>query len=1115
MTAPGMKLRVLLFLLAPIFLGMLTQATLAQSVSAPVVPVEIQSDNGYARMIFKWQNISQKAKPPKHTANIENGVLVLRFDQDYQIDLNAFREQTESYIALVRQDDDGKTLRMALKFPFRALSNVDKLDVAIDLVPESYSDDPEPYKVPDPKIDMDKLVITGEHREVPTAEALKLMQVSAKPIPSEAPRLPVRIIRNDTRSRIVFQWPEKVGYDVIRKGDTIVVNFNQVARPKLIRLRVDPPKFVKTADAVKRLGGLEVRVEIEADAGFSHFREGNDVIIDIVPANPDEGEHVSDADVANHQTDVSEVSKVVVEVVDTANGVQVKFPWGRDVAASIFRRGDFLWAIFDATADIDLSGFERGSYFEVADMVDFSTEDLTFVRLALGPRSLVTVKPEHHAWRILLGETAFGDTQNINLIPDLHDPEQARIFAKLPSANLVHRIVDPEVGDEVLVVTAFGPPQGLISSRKYIDFLALPSAHGLAFQPISEDLEVSTHEGMVFVDKVGGLSVTGAGSGAELESVDLSADRVEPEVGEVAANGDVDVPGHEEPSFVRFSIPTGEEHEGYYATLATLNEELGLALKEVRSERRFALAEFYFSYGLLAEAIGVIDTIATEEPGFTNAAAFVVLKGSTQHRMHRNKAALDTLAHFSVKEDTGAALWRGMALEELGFHKKARSQLAKGLRDEERYPPEWRAKFRLAETAAALGVNDVWDANTMWENIPLEVLNDQDRAEAFLTKGKILNAIGEPALALEYFDKVFPLTDGEMAHRARYNITKMLYDVGEIDANEAAERFERLRYQWRGDDLELKALRALGEIYLDQERYRDALTVMRVGFTFNPQHPISRNMRDRVGEVFQELYLDGKADAMASTAAIALFYDFRELTPIGTKGDRMIRLLTERLVSIGLFDQAAELLEHQVKYRLKGTARAQVALRLALIQLKNRRPEEAFKAIAATRFSGLPHKLNGQRRLIEARALSDMGRFNHAVELLEDDVSPEAELLRANIYWDADNWPETGRVYESILESKWGTDEALPNDARASVMRMAIAYALVDDKPALERIRRKFGVQMTASPDAQAFNIATGDLALRGVAFRDVLRRVNSIDTFESFMTDFKNRFGDDGSLLN
>ena len=140
-----------------------------------MVPVYIQSYHGFARMILKWDNISPTAKAPHHTANIEYGVLVLRFDQDYQIDLNAFREQTESYIALVRQDDDGKTLRMALKFPFRVLSNADKLDVSIDLVPESYSDDPEPYKVPEPKIDMDKLVITGEHREVPTAEAMKLM----------------------------------------------------------------------------------------------------------------------------------------------------------------------------------------------------------------------------------------------------------------------------------------------------------------------------------------------------------------------------------------------------------------------------------------------------------------------------------------------------------------------------------------------------------------------------------------------------------------------------------------------------------------------------------------------------------------------------------------------------------------------------------------------------------------------------------------------------------------------------------------------------------------------------------------------------------------------------
>ena len=67
--------------------------------------------------------------------------------------------------------------------------------------------------------------------------------------------------------------------------------------------------------------------------------------------------------------------------------------------------------------------------------------------------------------------------------------------------------------------------------------------------------------------------------------------------------------------------------------------------------------------------------------------------------------------------------------------------------------------------------------------------------------------------------------------------------------------------------------------------------------------------------------------------ALSLFYDFRELTPVGRRGDEMIRKLADRLVSVDLLDQAAELLQHQVDNRLQGAARAQVAVRLAVIYL--------------------------------------------------------------------------------------------------------------------------------------------------------------------------------------
>ena len=71
--------------------------------------------------------------------------------------------------------------------------------------------------------------------------------------------------------------------------------------------------------------------------------------------------------------------------------------------------------------------------------------------------------------------------------------------------------------------------------------------------------------------------------------------------------------------------------------------------------------------------------------------------------------------------------------------------------------------------------------------------------------------------------------------------------------------------------------------------------------------------------------MSADGDAMPAVEALGLFYDYRELTPIGRRGDEMIRRLTDRLVAVDLLDQAAELLQHQVDHRLQGAARAQVA----------------------------------------------------------------------------------------------------------------------------------------------------------------------------------------------
>ena len=132
-----------------------------------------------------------------------------------------------------------------------------------------------------------------------------------------------------------------------------------------------------------------------------------------------------------------------------------------------------------------------------------------------------------------------------------------------------------------------------------------------------------------------------------------------------------------------------------------------------------------------------------------------------------------------------------------------------------------------------------------------------------------------------------------------------------------------------------------------------------------PNSELSRQSQDAASALFAEIYLGSKGDDMKPVDALAMFYEFRELTPIGRRGDEMIRRLADRLALIDLLDQAAELLQYQVDKRLEGAARAQVAARLAMVYLTNRKPDRAIAALRLTRIADLSGELRQQRLLLE------------------------------------------------------------------------------------------------------------------------------------------------------
>jgi len=276
--------------------------------------------------------------------------------------------------------------------------------------------------------------------------------------------------------------------------------------------------------------------------------------------------------------------------------------------------------------------------------------------------------------------------------------------------------------------------------------------------------------------------------------------------------------------------------------------------------------------------------------------------------------------------------------------------------------------------------------------------------------------------------------------------------------------------------------------------------------TYFPNLPDTKVVSQEMNGVFKKLFLDGEADAMSAISALALFYDFRELTPIGEDGDEMIRQLATRLVSVDLLDQAAQLLKHHVEFRLKTVKKARVGLRLAVIYMLNRKFDKALSVMKITRWRNLPGPLASERKQVEARILLNLEQPEDALLALVGDQTDEAHLIRTDIYWEMRRWSDVVETLNEILQDSWKGPRALTRIERSYVMKLAVALAQNEDDEGIIELRQKYAKKMNGTPDSEGFNLITKKIDLRTTEFRKVAGAIAQINTLENFMTKYREK---------
>ena len=123
--------------------------------------------------------------------------------------------------------------------------------------------------------------------------------------------------------------------------------------------------------------------------------------------------------------------------------------------------------------------------------------------------------------------------------------------------------------------------------------------------------------------------------------------------------------------------------------------------------------------------------------------------------------------------------------------------------------------------------------------------------------------------------------------------------AGKLTLDAAMERLERLALTWHGGPVEDGITASLARLYLGAGRWRDAFTAVRRANAFAPNAAASQALTREAQAAFESLYLTEKGDALPGIQAVALFFDFRELSPIGRRGDEVVRRLADRLVGSG------------------------------------------------------------------------------------------------------------------------------------------------------------------------------------------------------------------------
>jgi len=1092
-------------------LGFILALLLSWAVNVPgamAEPVQVRASegDGYARLTFRW------AQPVGHQATRQGDRLVINFARPIEANLAPVVRRLATVIAAVEPAPNGSTVVLRIKGEFTVRSYDSGTSVVVDIVADGQQQASKPVE-PAP-------------RSPATADA--------------GPKIALRVGAHETFSRIVFDWPTTTAYKVVRTGATAVIEFSKPGRVQVGALARGRTANVLGAETFLEQGNLRVALKVAPTSQIKAFTSGPKVVVDVYapgtqaaapvsapqekgpsktvpetspepspkPAQAESEKPTSPAPLAlipQSPTSQASLADQPIEARAKASaldggGVSLRFDWDEPVGAAVFRRAGDLWVIFDKRAKIDTEALLRDGAGLITFVQQVPSRGGAVLRLRTPESVNPSIKRAGLAW--VLDFFAQPLVPNVPLQADAQpdSPLGARLFVSVPEPGNAIAFQDPEVGDNLIAVPVIPLAYGMSRVWSYPQLKFLPSRQGVVIKPLSDDIRVRPLRQGVEVTSTGALQISSV-SAEQRANVELQQQLASSAgMGGGALTRVLNLEKWKRPDLASFTEIKRD-----------LQRKIAFSKNDREQEKnRRELLQFFFANGFQAEALAVLAQMVGTNPDFARDPEYLLMHGAASWLMGRMKDARRDLYNPALDAFDEATFWRAAVVAGEGNLAGAAYELRQTGAITQPYPKAIKMPTATLVAEAAVELGDVKQATQYLEVLGVDNPSPAQKDQIGYVAGKLKELSGDFDGAISEWETVMAGRHRGSRAKAAVARTELLYKRDLFSAGDVIEEYEKLRFVWRGDDFEFSLLRRLGALYLDQKLYRDGLRTLRQAATYFPDNEQSNQVTKQMSDTFNFLYLEDGADVLPAVTAIALYDEFRELTPPGARGDQMIRRLADRLVGVDLLSRAADILESQIDFRLSGETKSRVGARLALIYLLDRRYDKTIAALNKTQRAPASETLAEDRLLLRAQAQIGLGNPQVALDLLTPFQDKKAQLVRSGIYWRQGDWKNAAKSLARLLREMGARPRKKLDESQAGVvLSLAIAQTLAGNEGGVARLVGSYGARMRQSIYADAFQLIAQAPESGLVNVRGLDPIVKKAVDFQGFMDLYRQRIAD------